>query len=634
MTELPHKTDLSALSRRIIRAMLVIVFYYAFLKFGGFLMNLLIVNYFRNDAIKNAYTSVYGVLLYTLVFSTALKVLLPAFMPLFSEERDKANEEAAWKTASTILNLVLAATAVLAALSLTFAPRVIDTLLPDFTPESRAGAIRLLRWMLPGALAMAFAVMAQGILNSYKVFSYPSAGEAAQKLSWVAALFVGVFVFRPGETGTAAYDVIGASFLVGSAVQTAILLFGLRKRWRFYRFGFPAISGGRLFAETVRAGAVAACVSIACRLIAQRPGLSEAAEGYWILTACLAGGCVYSLLLWLRARKGRTTLARFALLGAPLLASTLVARYRDLTGSLFQSGTRDGAYWVIEMAKRVVNLPSMLVSISLGVAMLPYLCDIAAKRDIEGIGRLSGRALKMILLFFVPLTAVTVVLSAPIMAALWDTGAWDSGTTYQASVALAVLAVSLTFMGVENVLMQTFFSMQRTMLPAVLGVVFSLLPSFGLYVFVELLGYDSAFQSLLAVCIAYSGRLALKNIVLFGFLQRRVRIISPREAAAFGGKLLVVGAAVAAVAWLVYRPVLARLPATALGEGALQFKLVKCVHAGLPAAAALAVFVAGCVLLRVEEFRIAVQWVKDKGWRKRPVEGGAGGSDGPDGPEE
>ena len=101
MNEAPHKTDVAAVGRRIVRGMLVIVFYYAFLKAGGFLMNLLIVNYFKDDAIKNAYASVYGVLLYPLVFSTALKVLLPAFMPLFSQERDNVDEQRAWDMAST-----------------------------------------------------------------------------------------------------------------------------------------------------------------------------------------------------------------------------------------------------------------------------------------------------------------------------------------------------------------------------------------------------------------------------------------------------------------------------------------------------------------------------------------------------
>ncbi len=619
MTDATHKTDLTAVGRRIVRAMLVIFFYYAWLKFGGLLMNLLIVNYFNKaEAIYNAYTSVYGVLLYTLLFSSALKVLLPSFMPLFSQTRAKENEQAAWDTASTILNLVLMATAVVTALSLAFTPQVIDTLLPNFTEASRAGAIRLLQWMLPGALALSFATMAQGILNSYKVFSYPSAGEAAQKLSWVATLLVGIAVFRPAEAGMAPYDVIGASFLVGSAVQTGILLFGLRKHLRFYRLGFPALSTRRLLTECGWMAAAAAFVAGACWWISGNRDLSAADRGYRILTACLVGGGAYSLLLWYRSSRGRSTMARFAMLAAPLLASTFVARYRDLSASLFQSGTRGGAYSLIELAKKVINLPAMLISISLGVAMLPYLCDIAAKRDIKGIGRVSGRALKIIMLFFVPLTAVTIILSLPIMQVLGDTGNWDEVKAYQAGVALALLASAIIFMGAENVLMQTFFSMQRTALPSAVGVVFSLVPSFGLYLVVERMGYNSPYQSLLAVCIAYSGARALKNIVLFAFLQKQIRMFSWREGLAFGGKLILISAAVAGVAWFAYRPMLAHVPVTALGAGKLQFKLAKCLHLAVPSAAALAVFLAGCVLLRVEEFQIVVQWVKDKGWKHQP----------------
>ena len=68
----------------------------------------------------------------------------------------------------------------------------------------------------------------------------------------------------------------------------------------------------------------------------------------------------------------------------------------------------------------------------------------------------------------------------------------------------------------------------------------------------------------------------------------------------------------------VYHPVARALPVMAFGESGLRFKLAKCVHLCVPSLAALAVFIALCVALRVEEFLLVVQWVRERGWKKRP----------------
>lgn len=628
MTEGIGKADIAATGRRIARAMLVITFYWVFLKFGGFLMFVLVAHYFGEGPVSDAFTATYNNLIYLLLYSSALKTVLPAFMPLFAERRARDGESSAWALANTVVNLLLMATALLAVLGFVFAPQIVSTLLPGFVGEARAATIRLLRWMLPGTLVLSFAIMAQGVLNSYKSFSYPSAADAAQKLLWVAAIFAGLVAFRPDRTSPVAWDILGGGFLVGCVAQAALLLAGLRSRLRLYRPRLPALSWRRILSECAWLAALALLLVASVFGLRNANGLGEEEKNYWTIAIFLAVACLYAISAGYRAkRSGKGVMARFAFLAAPLLVGVIFARYRDLVSSFFQSGTPEGAYSLIEFAKKVVNLPSVLIGYSLGVAMLPFLCDMAARRHVADLGRLSGRTLRIISLFFLPLTVLTITLSAPIMQLLFDPGEWSPDVVRIAQVALGIPAVAIFFLAVEGILMQTFFSLQRTMLPTAVGVVFSLLHGLGLYLVIERLGFDAPAQKFLAVCIVYPLSRGLKNIVLFCFLQHRVKMIAFGEGLIFGFKLLLISIAVAATAWAVYHPVAGALPPGTLGEGMLAFKLVKAVHLAAPAMASLALFLGLCLALRMDEFHIIVRWIRERGWKqagKPPRQDGSG----------
>ena len=170
-------------------------------------------------------------------------------------------------------------------------------------------------------------------------------------------------------------------------------------------------------------------------------------------------------------------------------------------------------------------------------------------------------------------------------------------------------------------------------LPTVLGIVFSGLYSIGLYVTIDVLGYRDPEQAFLVVCVAYPLPRIMKNIWLTFFLHRQIHLFAFRRATGFLARVAIICAAVTTSAWVVYRGVERLLPLPQVAERGIhvEFEFVKAVHPSAPSAAALAVFVAGCVLLRVEEFRIVVEWVRDRGWRKRPVETASNGAVGDEG---
>ena len=513
------ETDTGAVGRRIIRGMIVVVFFGLFLKFGGFLMNLLILSYYGKGQVYDIFTAVYGNIIILFFFSSALKVLLPAFMPLFAERMHEEGERGAWQFTNTLINLLLIALVGTAVFVFIFAPQIITTLLPGFSAEAQARATELFRWMIPGLMVILVAIKAQGILNSYKVFSYPAAAEATQKLVWAAAIFATIAILGFRRDVSLAPRVIGAGFLAGCLAQAAVLLTGLRKRVHLYRPSFPEATLRMLLRESGWLG-VGLLLFLGWVWIVRFCGrlpegarfhLAENDRKFMALTGLLIIGCLYTVWLWHRGRRGKSIMARFAMLASPLMIGVLFARYRDLTSVFFQSYTAEGDFGMIEWAKKVTQMPTIVVAYSLAIVMFPFLCDLAAKKETERLAVVVRRALKMITLFFLPLTAITVVLAGPVMQLLADRGAWTAADIRSAGLALGILACGMFFMAIENVLMQTFFSLQRTVLPTALGILFSVLYSVGLYVTIERLGFDEPAQVFLVVCIAYPIPRALKK---------------------------------------------------------------------------------------------------------------------------
>lgn len=529
---------------RLVRAMLVVLFFGLFLKFGGFLLNVFVGRLFKAGAESNAYFFACQALVFNLVFATALNVLIPAFTPIFIEEKNKRGEKAAWDFANTVLNLLLVGCVCAAALAYFYAGPITDTLVPGFGEEARTLGVRLLRWMLPGSVAIVVCLVLRGILNSYKVFSYPSAGEAAQKFVWAVMLWLTYHYLHLGI-----YAVV-FGFLTGCVVQFIITLAGLRGRLSLYSLSLPSLDRGRLLKESAL-GAVF-FVAGAGVLYAVEHQLPESLSRYRDLiklTVVLAGALGYALQMWLRCRTRVGVMARFGALLVPLVIGTVFARYRDFVTFYFQSFTSRGVFSDIEYARRVALLPAVLVALALSVAMFPFLCELASRRNLSMLGGLVTKALHMLALGFVPLTVMTVILADPVIRLVFDRGDWPAVHLAYTSRALQFLALGLVVYASEYVIMQGYFSLQRMWVPTLTGIMATFLHFALLALPIYVFRMDHPLQIFVVVALAYPVSRLFKNLVLLVVLRRHVPVLSGRKSLVFVGKLAIVSLAVGLATW-------------------------------------------------------------------------------------
>lgn len=554
MSEPAQQKAPDGVGHRIVRATLVIIFFQLFWKFGGLIVTLLVGSIFGSGPESDAYFFVSETVVF-LLQTLCLKVFIPVVVPLFKEELAARGEGAAWGFASTVLNLaalVLAATVVAGFI---FAPQVLSLFAMGFNEQQLALSTRLMRWMLPGVFGVCMATVTYAVLNSYNIFGYAAAGDGVQKIVWAAVIFAASFF---GLALPRMLDALAVGFVLSAGAAVLTHLLGLRAKLGFYRLGLPGlglrrigIEGGILAAHAVALGAGL----WACELV--RPRLPNTGSLLALQQAVLVVVvAAYLLLLWWRARTRKTAMAKFAALAVPLLFGILFAKYRDIVTNLFASFTGTGVFSDLKYARKVGEAPNTLVIAALSIALLPHLSELAAAKLWADFANVMTKTIRVIIAFFVPLTALMIVLRQPIIALLFDRGNWTDYHLMHAGDALGLYILALPFFAIENPIQQSFFAMQRMWAPTIIGFLGTGFHILFLFIGIEWLGYGY----FIVVALVYGAARAFKSVILIAVMRLHVRILPWRPTLIFLAKGAVATAGVWAAAEFTYRPLARLLP--------------------------------------------------------------------------
>lgn len=159
-----------------------------------------------------------------------------AFIPVFARLYRRDGEDAAWRLASHVINLVTAATAALCVVAFIFAPLIVPLLAPGLGKdigrhdELTGKAVTLTRIMLLSPLLFAMSGMVTGILNGRQRFLLPALAPMLYNL----AIILGALVLadRWGVKGLA-FGVV-----TGAALHLLVQVPGLFRERMKYQLGF------------------------------------------------------------------------------------------------------------------------------------------------------------------------------------------------------------------------------------------------------------------------------------------------------------------------------------------------------------------------------------------------------------
>jgi len=461
-----------------------------------------------------------------------------ALVPVLSDfaARDLKSREELWRVASVVINVLAIALALVVIVLEIFAPQLVWILGSGYDPALQDTAVQMVRLILPAVFFLGLSGVITGLLYSLKRFTYPAFTTAAYNL--------GIVVVALALAPILGITSLIVGIIVGSASQVVLQLPGLRGM-RYHLavdFSHPALRRILRLYVPVVGGLSIMVVGVAIdRNLASHTGAQSLA---WMQDA--------------------TVLIQF-----PLGLVATAISFAILPTLSRQSSVASGQ-WSVVSSQTSPNLESSnLQSLT------------SALSDGEGSSFQSTLAfgIKLVLLLILPSTVGLFVLAQPIVALLFEHGAFTPADTLATATALRFYLIGLPFAAIDQPLVFAFYARKNTLAPnlvAFAGVAIYLVVALAL---VQALG-------MIGLVIANSAQLTGHALIMLWLTQTRLGGLGRQGVTSLLAKTLVASAAMGLVAFAVVG---------ALGNATRLWQVI------VPTVAAGTVYVALLWLLRVRE---------------------------------
>ena len=335
-----------------------------------------------------------------------------AFVPVLAAARatdGDAGAKLVIDRVASVLSLVLVLLSMLGVLA---APALVWAMASGLPAEGTAAAVHMTRWMFPYIAFMSLVALAGGVLNTWGRFAVPAASPVLLNLAWIAALVLLVPVFS--RMGIEPIYALSVGVLVGGVLQLALQLPALRKMGLLPRVRW---SGSAL-------------------------------QAAW-------------------ADPHTRKIVRLML---PALLGVSVAQISLLINTQIASHLAPGSVSWITSADRLMEFPTALLGVALGVVLMPQLAAARAREDAERYSALLDWGLRLVTLFTLPCAAALLVFAEPLVAVLFHYGAFGARDVHMVTLALTSYGVGLLGIVAVKVLAPGFYARHDMRTPALIAV--------------------------------------------------------------------------------------------------------------------------------------------------------------------
>ena len=373
----------------------------------GYLRDVLIFAQFGQNSLTDAYNAAFSIpdFLYMILVGGALS---SAFIPVFSGYLARNQEEEGWRVASIIFNWIMLLLFIGVIIGITFAPQLVDILVPGYTAETKIMTVNLTRIMFFQVIFMCLSGISTGILQSYKNFTAPAIGSVLYNLGIILG---GLLLAAPIERLFPGYGIAG--FSVG-VVLGAMLNFLVQ------------------------------------------------------FIAILRLGLHYSFSMDLRHPGVRDLL----LLIVPVFIGLAASQFNLFVNQNLASGLSEGLVSALRMAQRLMQLPITLFGITVGVAFFPTMTELAAKFQLDDFKRTVSMGLRTVIFVTIPASFGLAALAKPMIRFMYEfkSGAFTAEDTDNTAYALIFYTIGVFAYAAIHTLSRAFYALKNTHTPVAVAV--------------------------------------------------------------------------------------------------------------------------------------------------------------------
>jgi putative peptidoglycan lipid II flippase len=382
-----------------------------------------------------------------------------AFVPALAHSKERDGDEATHRLIDSVATVLVWALLATCLLGVVGAPVMVWALASGFkqAPHSFEAAVLMTRWMFPYIGFMSLVALSAGVLNTWKRFAVPAATPVLLNLAMIAAAWLGAPWF--GSLGIEPIYAMAGGVIVGGILQLGVQIPALHRLGLLPRVGLGWT---------------------ALRTAWHDPGARQVAS-----------------------------------MMVPALLGVGVAQISLLINTQIASWLAPGSVTWLGYADRLMEFPTAMLGVALGVVLMPQLAGAKASNDPERYSAMLDWGLRLVVLFAVPCSVALLVFAKPLVATLFHYGAFKDTDVAQVALALAGYGAGLVGLVAIKVLAPGFYASQDMRTPVRIAIMVLVITQLLNMALVPLLKHAG-----LALSIGL-GALVNAGCLLVGLIRRR-----------------------------------------------------------------------------------------------------------------
>lgn len=485
--------------------------------------------------------------------------LSAAFVKVFTDYQIKKTELEAWQLASLVFNVLAVVMSIITVIGILLAPWTVPLLARGFPPEKAALAVTLTQIMFPFILLVALAALAMGVLNTKGRFGIPaSASTAFNIFSITTGLFFAYWLSGGGWERSPDKDLVPS----------------LAAQWAIIGMAIGTLAGG------------------AAQLLIQLPSM-------------LGVGFRFSPNLSFTDPGVR----RVMRLMGPALIGTSAVQIKVLV-DVFVVSTIDGGQSWLSYSFRLMQFPIGVFGVAIGTAAIPTLSRLASENNIVRFRETLSDAIKLVFLLTIPAACGLIVLGEPIVALIYQGGAFRAFDTNMVAWSLAAYSIGLAGYAAIKVLSPSFYAMDDARTPMFISIATIAVHapvSFGMMYLLSGIGVSAERPNgygHVGVALATSAVALVNFTALTYFMRKKIGRLNGRDILGAFVRVAIASAVMTLVCYLSYRAVAAFFNEENIG--------VRMLEAFIPIGLGGLAFFIMAKLLRISEVEQVVSMLRRK----------------------
>lgn len=328
-----------------------------------------------------------------------------AFVPLLARSRESEGDDAVKPLIDAVASCLLWVMVLVCAVGMVAAP-VLVWLMASGLQELELASV-MARWMFPYVGCMSLVALSAGILNTWRRFAVPAATPVLLNLCFIAGALWGAPLFQ--RWGLHPIQALAAAVMLGGLLQMLIQVPALMRLGVMPRFALAP----RRVREAWR-----------------HPGVR-----------------------------------RMLGLMAPAVIAVSVAPLSMIINTQIASHIAVGAVSWLTYADRLMEFPTALLGVALGVVLTPQLASAMGRDDHQRYSDLLDWGLRLVVLLAMPCAVALVAFPQALLAVLFHFGAFTAADVQQTARSLMGYGAGLLGIVAIKVLAPGFFARQDTRTP-------------------------------------------------------------------------------------------------------------------------------------------------------------------------